>query len=86
MARRVPDACHALGIGRSTIYKLAAEGKIKLVHIAGRTVVPESEIARLAVDGTPTVHKSVHKKTPDCGNQPRTTADKSRGNRLESLD
>jgi excisionase family DNA binding protein len=51
LARRVPDACMALGIGRSTIYKLASEGKIKLVRIAGRTVVPESEIARLASEG-----------------------------------
>ena len=48
LARRIPDACAALGVGKSTIYKLAAEGKVKLVRIAGRTVVPESEIVRLA--------------------------------------
>ena len=51
LARRIPDACLALGIGKSTIYKLAAEGKVKLVRIAGRTVVPESEIVRIASDG-----------------------------------
>jgi excisionase family DNA binding protein len=52
LVRRIPEACKALGISKSTIYKLASEGKIKLVHIAGRTVVPESEIARLASGGT----------------------------------
>jgi excisionase family DNA binding protein len=51
-ARRINDACRALGVGRSTLYKLAAEEKIKLIHILGRTLVPESEIERLAREGT----------------------------------
>jgi excisionase family DNA binding protein len=50
-ARRVLDACSALGISRATLYKLAAQGKIRLVKIAGRTVVPETEIDRLASGG-----------------------------------
>jgi excisionase family DNA binding protein len=50
-ARRVNDACRAIGIGRSTLYKLAGNGKIKLVHVLGRTLVPESEIERLASEG-----------------------------------
>lgn len=50
-ARRIPEACEALGIGRSTIYKLAKQNKLKLVRIAGRTVVPETEIERLASEG-----------------------------------
>ena len=31
----------------ATIYKLASQNKIRLVHIGGRTVVPETEINRL---------------------------------------
>jgi excisionase family DNA binding protein len=58
-ARRIKDACAALGIGPSTLYKLARQGKVKLVRIAGRTVVPESEIDRIASEGTP-VHNLVH--------------------------
>lgn len=50
-ARRINDACRALGVGRSTLYKLAAEDKIKLIHILGRTLVPESEIERLSSGG-----------------------------------
>ncbi|RBP18162.1 excisionase family DNA binding protein [Roseiarcus fermentans] len=50
-ARRVPEACKALGISKAMLYKLAARGKIRLVRIGGRTVVPESEIDRLASEG-----------------------------------
>jgi excisionase family DNA binding protein len=50
-ARRVLDACSALGISRAKLYKLAAQGKIRLVKIGGRTVVPEVEIDRLASEG-----------------------------------
>jgi excisionase family DNA binding protein len=51
-ARRIADACAALGISRSTLYKLAAQGKVKLVKISGRSVVPEIEIDRLASGGS----------------------------------
>ena len=51
-AYRIVDACRALGVGCSTIYKLAAEGKLRLVRIGGRTVVPASEIERLANEGS----------------------------------
>ena len=51
-ARRALEACAVLGISRATLYKLAAQGKIRLVKIAGRTLVPESEIDRLASEGT----------------------------------
>jgi excisionase family DNA binding protein len=50
-ARRVPEACRAIGISKAMLYKLAAQGKIRLVHIGGRTVVPEAEIDRLARKG-----------------------------------
>ena len=36
-ARRVNDACRALGISRATLYKLAAQGKIRFIKIAGRS-------------------------------------------------
>ena len=51
-AYRVPDACRALGVGRSTLYKLASAGKLRLVRIGGRTVVPSIEVDRLATEGT----------------------------------
>jgi len=50
-AYRINDACHVLSISRSNLYVLAAAGKIKLIKIGGRTLVPEAEIARLAQEG-----------------------------------
>lgn len=36
---RVDEACKVAGIGRTSLYKLANEGKIRLVKVAGRTIV-----------------------------------------------
>lgn len=47
MAYRIPDACHVLGIGRTSLYELVKAGELKLIKIAGRTLVPHSEIERL---------------------------------------
>ena len=47
LAFRIDEACHALGIGRTSLYELAKTGQIKLIKIAGRSVVPRSEIERL---------------------------------------
>ena len=35
----IPRACEISGLGRSTIYKLSGEGKIRLVKAGGRTLV-----------------------------------------------
>ena len=50
-ARRVPEACAAIGISKAMLYKLAAQGKVRLVRIGGRTVVAEAEIDRLVSEG-----------------------------------
>jgi len=51
LAWRVNDACGALGISRSHFYDLAAAGKVRLVKIGGRTVIPDAEVQRLASEG-----------------------------------
>jgi excisionase family DNA binding protein len=43
----IKEGAHRIGVGRTSIYKLAAHGKIRLVKIAGRTLIPDSEIVRL---------------------------------------
>ena len=54
MAYRVQDACYALGIGRTSLYELVKVGELKLLRIAGRTLVPHSELERLTrVDRAP---------------------------------
>jgi predicted DNA-binding transcriptional regulator AlpA len=39
-ALRVPEFCKRYGISRTTAYKLKAQGKLQIVRIAGRAVVP----------------------------------------------
>jgi excisionase family DNA binding protein len=51
-AHPVKEACRALGISPSTMYRHAHAGKIKLIYIGGRTLVPEAEVARLSSEGT----------------------------------
>jgi excisionase family DNA binding protein len=52
-AWRITDGAQQLGISRSSIYKLVARGQIRTITIAGRHVIPDSEIMRLASGGTP---------------------------------
>jgi len=40
-----------LGISRSTFYRLEATGKIRLLRIGRRTLVPDSEVERLLKEG-----------------------------------
>jgi excisionase family DNA binding protein len=47
LAFRIDEACHVLGIGRTSLYELVKSGELKLIKIAGRTLVPRSELERL---------------------------------------
>lgn len=47
LAYRVPEACAALGIGRTSLYELVKDGKLRLAKVAGRTLVPRSELEKL---------------------------------------
>jgi excisionase family DNA binding protein len=51
LAWPVKEGAHRLGIGRSTVYKLASEGKLRLIKVGGRTLVPDAEITRLVSGG-----------------------------------
>lgn len=47
LAFRIGDACLAIGISRTSLYKLVKAGELKLIRIAGRSLVPASELHRL---------------------------------------
>jgi excisionase family DNA binding protein len=51
-AYRIREACVALGVSRSTLYKLVAQGKLRLIHLNGCSLVPATEIDRLASTGS----------------------------------
>jgi excisionase family DNA binding protein len=47
LAYRIVEACHALGIGRASLYERIKTGQLKLIKVAGRSLVPRSELERL---------------------------------------
>jgi excisionase family DNA binding protein len=52
LAWPIAEGARRIGVGRTSIYKLAAEGKLRLVRIGGRTLLPEEEIIRLIASGS----------------------------------
>lgn len=42
----VPEAAHALGIGRTRTWQLVYQGRLKAVRIGRRTLIPRSELER----------------------------------------
>ena len=51
LADGVVDAAKRLGISKGLLYKLHRAGKVKLVKLAGRTLITRAEQARLLADG-----------------------------------
>ena len=47
LAYRVKEFCERVGICHSHFYKCVKLGKIRVVKVGGRTLVPASEVARL---------------------------------------
>jgi hypothetical protein len=47
LAYRIPDACRAIGLGRTSIYRLATDGKLRLIKIAGRSLVDAASLRDL---------------------------------------
>ena len=50
-ALRVPEFCRRYGISRSTAYKLKKGGKLQIVRIAGRAVMPVNSAEALLKPG-----------------------------------
>jgi len=50
VADTVDDFCSSLNIGRTTLYKLVREKRIKLVKLGRRSLVPRTERDRLLSD------------------------------------
>jgi excisionase family DNA binding protein len=51
LAYRVADAVRVSGVSKSKLYALAAEGRLRLTRVGGRTLVPRTELERLIVEG-----------------------------------
>ena len=51
LAHQVKSFCQRVGISRATFYKYVELGKIRVVKIGGRTLVPAEEVTRLLSGG-----------------------------------
>lgn len=47
----VPDAALFWGISARTAWRLIDSGKVKSIRIAGRVLIPDSEVQRVAKEG-----------------------------------
>jgi excisionase family DNA binding protein len=54
LAHTVDAACHAIGIGRSSLYELISKGEIDARRVAGRTVVLDASL-RAFLENAPKV-------------------------------
>ena len=50
LANTIPTACSRLGIGRTLIYDLLKQGKLRSIKLGTRTLIPESELQRLIAE------------------------------------
>lgn len=52
LAYRMKDASRVSGVSKSKLYQLAADGRLKLSRVGGRTLVPHAELQRLINEGS----------------------------------
>lgn len=50
IAYRVNDFCQAIGLSRTTVYDLIKGERLRVIKIAGRTLIPASEAHRLLAE------------------------------------
>lgn len=44
IAYSIREACHASSLGRSTIYGHISAGRLRVIRIGGRTIIPASAL------------------------------------------
>lgn len=47
LAHAIPDAARAIGIGRSAVYELIADGRLDARKLGGRTVITDESLREL---------------------------------------
>jgi len=43
----IREACHASSLGRTTLYKAIATGRLRAVRVGGRTIIPAEALIAL---------------------------------------
>jgi len=47
LAYSIKEACQASSLGRSTLYKYIAAGRLNVIRVGGRTIIPAAELQAL---------------------------------------
>lgn len=47
LAFSIKDACNTLSLGKTTIFALIKEGRLRVVRIGGRTLIPADSLRAL---------------------------------------
>lgn len=50
LASTIPDTCRRLGIGRTLVYDLIKQGKLRPIKLGTRTLIPETELKCLITE------------------------------------
>ena len=48
----IPEFCQAVNLGKTSVYKLINDGRIRAVKLGKKTLLPKSEVADF-IDGLP---------------------------------
>ena len=46
----IREACAATSLGRTTLYSLIGDGRLRAVHVGGRTLIPREALLALLAD------------------------------------
>ncbi|MCB1359416.1 MAG: helix-turn-helix domain-containing protein [Maritimibacter sp.] len=56
IAFSVDSSCRYTGLSRSTLYKLARNGQLQMIRVAGRTLIRRAELDRLITEASTSVY------------------------------
>jgi excisionase family DNA binding protein len=60
LAYRIPDAMAAIGIGRTKIYELVAQGHLRAIRVAGRTLIDAASLRELVTTAPTLAPRTPH--------------------------
>lgn len=67
LALRVKDFCLRIGISASTFWKYNKHGKIRIIRVGGRVLIPHGEALRIATEGLTEIHRQRSRENETAG-------------------
>ncbi len=64
LANTIQDSCRRLGIGRTLLYDLLKQGKLRAIKLGCRTLIPETELQGLIAEQLKQAASETEKEGP----------------------